>query len=251
MHIRYSSNELKNPHTPLAYLSLDVANQVEVARYLYAVTLGAYVWDIATNLDNNYKLLVHHRVGFPTIAYWLSRVFTLSWILTMLIFQAGFIPNCQALQIAMGVCLVLAQSATSLLFLLQTVAIWHGNHQTCAMFIVLWVAVVGSSLSVPISTVPGNIGPTQQCIVHKVYGYAELFSAVAMLNDSVIPFAISYRILTRCTLEKSFKSQIGAFLDQGSIPKLSCSSARWSTILRHSGFGNILLLVLLVISSVP
>ncbi|KAF7373787.1 hypothetical protein MSAN_00590400 [Mycena sanguinolenta] len=66
------ATELLNPTTPLAFLPPALANQFEQMRYLFAATLGAYVWDIGVNLGNDYALLFKHRVGFPTVVYFLS-----------------------------------------------------------------------------------------------------------------------------------------------------------------------------------
>ncbi|KAF7335983.1 hypothetical protein MSAN_02312000 [Mycena sanguinolenta] len=65
--------DLPNPFTPLAFLPPALARQFEVTRYILAATLGAYVWDIALNLGNDYTLLFKHRVRLPTIVYFLSR----------------------------------------------------------------------------------------------------------------------------------------------------------------------------------
>lgn len=78
-----------NPYTPLAFLPPDLASQFEVSRYIYAVTLGVshrparfetwlswpqgYLWDIAVNFNNDYKLIFVHTIRLPTVVYYLSR----------------------------------------------------------------------------------------------------------------------------------------------------------------------------------
>ncbi|KAF7336010.1 hypothetical protein MSAN_02314700 [Mycena sanguinolenta] len=88
-----SATELPNSLTPLAFLPPALANQFEVLRYIYAATLGAYVWDIGLNLGNDYTLLFKHRVRFPTIVYFLSRAFTLAFILTCFIIAVHIGPT--------------------------------------------------------------------------------------------------------------------------------------------------------------
>ncbi|KAF7335968.1 hypothetical protein MSAN_02310300 [Mycena sanguinolenta] len=68
-----NATQLPNPFTPLAFLPPDLATQFEVSRYLYAATLGAYVWDIGLNVGDEYALLFKHKVNFPTIVYFFSR----------------------------------------------------------------------------------------------------------------------------------------------------------------------------------
>ncbi|KAJ8514211.1 hypothetical protein ONZ45_g8218 [Pleurotus djamor] len=77
------SSELPpNPNTPLAFLPPVLANQFEVSRYMYAITVGAYGWDCAINLKNDYILLFKLPIRLPTVAYYLSRIFTFLYILT-------------------------------------------------------------------------------------------------------------------------------------------------------------------------
>ncbi|KAF9261607.1 hypothetical protein L218DRAFT_1001659 [Marasmius fiardii PR-910] len=41
------------PVTPFTFLAPDISNQFEIPRYLYAVTLGGYIWDCAINLESD------------------------------------------------------------------------------------------------------------------------------------------------------------------------------------------------------
>ncbi|KAG2119202.1 hypothetical protein DEU56DRAFT_137488 [Suillus clintonianus] len=244
---------LPNPYTPLAFLPPTLANQLEVSRYMYAVTLGAYAWDLATNIGNDYKLLFHYKVNFPTVVYFLSRIFTLSYILTSFIFQVGSVPNCQALQVAFGVCMALSQSTTAILFLLRVLAVWHGNKLIRGVFIFLWFAVAVASTTIAFGTKGAHIGPTQQCINVQVAGYIESTLIMALINDSTVLTAISYRILRNCVLEDSFKARVRTFVGGGgSIPHLSKALLRGG---QHyyliAVCGNIVILVLLKDPSVP
>ncbi|KAF7334190.1 hypothetical protein MSAN_02380300 [Mycena sanguinolenta] len=84
-----NATELPNPFTPLAFFPPTLASQFEVSGYFYAATLGAYIWDIGLNLGNDHALLFKHMIRFPTIAYFLSRAFTLAFILTCFVAQVG------------------------------------------------------------------------------------------------------------------------------------------------------------------
>ncbi|KAG2119205.1 hypothetical protein DEU56DRAFT_929797 [Suillus clintonianus] len=248
-----NSTALPNPNTPLAYLPPTLANQLEVSRYMYAVTLGAYAWDLAINIGNDYKLLFHYKVNLPTAVYFLSRLFTLSYILTSFIFQVGSVPNCQALQISLGVCMAISQSTTAILFLLRVLAVWHGNKLVCGAFIFLWVAVAVASATVPFGTKGAHIGPTQQCINVQVAGYIESTLIMGLVNDSTILTAISYRILRNCVPEDSFKARMRTFMGGGgSIPQLSKALLRGG---QHyyliAVCGNIVILILLKDPGVP
>lgn len=243
---------LPNPNTPLAYLPPTLATQFEVSRYIYAVTLGAYVWDIVINLGNDYKLLFRYKVYFPTVIYYLSRLFTLSYILTSFIFQVASVPNCQALQISLGICMALSQSTTAMLFLLRVLAVWHGNKIASGVFIFLWVTVAIASATVPFGIQGIHIGPTQQCINSQVADYIESTLIMGLINDSAIVAAISYRILRNCAIEDSFGFRVRTFMGGGSIPQLSRALLKGG---QHyyliAVCGNIVMLVLLKDPSVP
>ncbi|KAG1841865.1 hypothetical protein C8R48DRAFT_619890 [Suillus tomentosus] len=243
---------LPNPNTPLAYLTPTLANQFEVSRYIYAVTLGAYIWDIVINLSNDYKLLFRLKVNLPTVVYYLSRVFTLSYILTSFIFQVASVPNCQALQISLGICMALAQSTTAMLFLLRVYAVWYGNKIVRGVFIFLWVAVVIASATVPFGIEGVHIGPTQQCINSQVAGYIESTLIMGLINDSAVVAAISYRIVKNCAAGDSFEVRLRTFMGSGSIPQLSKALLQGG---QHyyliAVASNIVMLVLLKDPSVP
>ncbi|KAH7929193.1 hypothetical protein BV22DRAFT_1125959 [Leucogyrophana mollusca] len=213
--------EVHNPNTPLAFLQPTLADQFEVSRYLYAVTFGAYLWDLVINLDSDYRLLFCRKVRYATIAYWLSRIFTFAYIITNLVFQIGHVPNCQALLFGVGACAVLSQSLTALLFLLRVVVIWRGNKRILALFSVLWMCAVGGMIAIPVGIRGAHIGPTQQCINTDVAPCTKAAASVGLVNDSAIFVAISYRILTRCVVEDTFKGRVRAFFGGASIPQFS------------------------------
>ncbi|KAG2097392.1 hypothetical protein BD769DRAFT_1700952 [Suillus cothurnatus] len=243
---------LPNPNTTLAYLPPTLATQFEVSRYIYAATLGAYIWDIVINLGNDYKLLFHYKMNFSTVIYYLSRLSTLNYILTSLIFQVANVPDCQALQIALGICLVVSQSTTAMLFLLRVLAVWQGNKIISGVFISLWAAVSISSITVPLGTKGAHIGPTQQCINTQVAGYIDSVMITGLINDSAIVAAISYRIMRNCVIEGSFEVRVRTFLGHGSIPQLSRALLRGGQHYYLIAVGsNIVMLLLLKDPSVP
>ncbi|KAF8130414.1 hypothetical protein K438DRAFT_1788742 [Mycena galopus ATCC 62051] len=159
-----NTTELPNPFTPLVFLPPSLTTEIEVARYFYAATLGAYTWDIALNLGNDYALLFKHKVKLSTVVYLLSRsargqcpslalltptrALTLSFILATFVFQAldsGIGGRLLRMGLAVGVCIVLSQSATALLFVFQVLAIWHPN-KTAYLFVLLWLGVLAAGI---------------------------------------------------------------------------------------------------------
>ncbi|KAF7354710.1 hypothetical protein MSAN_01384800 [Mycena sanguinolenta] len=233
-----NTTELPNPFTPLAFLEPAVANAFEVSRYLFAGTLGAsasqlslehnsqstaqaYIWDIALNLGNDCALLFRHRIGFPTVVYFLSRAFTLSYILTSFVFQVAAVKDCEALQHVLGVSVLLGQTATSMLFLLRAAAVWHSNKIALATFSLLWIGVIGANITVPVEVRGVHIGPTLHCINSALPQNLEVVGIMSLIYDTVIFFAISYRIISYTVDADSSRDLIRAFFGRGQLSKLS------------------------------
>lgn len=86
-----SSLNLPNPETPLAFLPPTAANQLEVSRYIYVATLGAFVWDILSNLPKDYALLTKYRFTPATATYFSSRIAALAYVTTSTVFQSQYI----------------------------------------------------------------------------------------------------------------------------------------------------------------
>ncbi|KAJ7595239.1 hypothetical protein C8J56DRAFT_774719 [Mycena floridula] len=215
------SEILPNPHTPLAFLPPTLANQFEVSRYIYAVTLGAYLWDILTNLGNEYQLLFKHRFRLPTAVYLASRIFTLISIVTAFIFQAAPVPNCGHLIIVYGIALALSESTTSFLFFLRVTAVWLPHKFVYGLFLVLWLCVFGTSIAFPIGIRGAHLGTTQQCIETAVRSaYLEASPIMIFINDTMIFLAITYRIISYLMSEETMTARINAFFRGKHISRL-------------------------------
>ncbi|KAK0504544.1 hypothetical protein EDD18DRAFT_303422 [Armillaria luteobubalina] len=243
--------ETPNPFTPLAFLDPKLASQFEVSRYLYAATLGGYLWDVAINLGNDYQLLFKHRIRYPTVIYYMSRAFTLSYILTSLVFQAASVPDCGALQLALGICNVLTQTCTSFLFFLRVTAVWHKNRYVFFFFAILWFGVIGGAITVPVGIRGAHIGPTQQCINTQVPNYVQLSAIMPLIFDSCTFVAITYRILLYTSIDETPRGRLRAFFGRD-VPIVSRNLLLGG---QHyylvAVCGNIVALVLVRVPGVP
>ncbi|PBK78583.1 hypothetical protein ARMSODRAFT_863659, partial [Armillaria solidipes] len=243
--------EILNPFTPLAFLDPKLASQFEVSRYLYAATVGGYLWDIAINLGNDYRLLFKHRIRYPTVIYYMSRAFTLAYILTSFVFQAADVPNCNALQLALGICNILTQTFTSFLFFLRVTAVWHKNQHVFFFFTILWLGVIAGAITVPVGIRGAHIGTTQQCINVRVPDYAQLSAIMPLIFDSCTFVAITYRILLYTSVEETARGRLRAFFGRG-VPIVSRNLLLGG---QHyylvAVCGNIVILVLIRVPGVP
>ncbi|KAF7373763.1 hypothetical protein MSAN_00587900 [Mycena sanguinolenta] len=224
-----NATESLNPSTPLAFLPPAVADRLERSRYLYAATLGAYVWDIALNLGNDHMLLFKHRVRFPTIVYFLSRTFTLAYILVNFIdtelnisrITVAPVKSCNAAVLGYSICLVLSQAATAMLFFLRVTAVWYPNKVAFGVFFILWIAVLGAGITAPLGVREAHIGPTTPCVLTALPADTEVAAIMPLINDTAIFFAISYRILIHTIVEDSLLARLRIFFGGSGLSALS------------------------------
>ncbi|KAF7373757.1 hypothetical protein MSAN_00587200 [Mycena sanguinolenta] len=216
-----NATELLNPSTPLAFLPPALADQFELSRYLFAATLGAYVWDVALNLGNDYALLFKHRVRFPTIVYFLSRVFTLAFILSSFIYTVAPVKSCDALVLGYSICLVLSQTATAMLFFLRVTAVWHPSKIAFGVFFILWIAVLGAGMIAPFGIRSTHIEPTMQCINTALPANIEVTAIMPLINDTAIFLAINYRILAHTIVANSRLAHLRVFFGGPGLSTLS------------------------------
>ncbi|KAJ7508619.1 hypothetical protein B0H11DRAFT_1902224 [Mycena galericulata] len=231
---------------PLDFLPPSVAVPFEQSRYLYAATIGAYVWDIALNLGNDYALLFKYKIRFPTIVYFLSRIFTLAYILTCFVYAVAPVQNCSALALGFDICLLLTQTTTAMLFFIRVTAVWHRNKVVLGVFSVLWIGVLAGGLTVPIGVRAAHIGPTLQCIDTIIPDYTQVVTIMPLIFDTAIFLAITYRILAHTIVADSFVARARAFFGGTGLSTLSSALLRGG---QHFYFiavaANVTLLVLL------
>ncbi|KAF7373758.1 hypothetical protein MSAN_00587300 [Mycena sanguinolenta] len=213
--------ESLNSSTPLAFLPPALADQFEQSRYLYAATLGAYVWDIGLNLGNDYGLVFKHRVRFPTVVYFLSRVFTLAYIFAFFIYTVAPVKNCDVLELGFSICVVLSQAATAMLFFLRVTAVWHPSKVAFAVFSILWITVLGTGITASLGIRGAHIGPTAQCVTTAVPAGTEVAAIMSLINDTAIFFAINYRILAHTIVADSLPARLRVFFGGSGLSTLS------------------------------
>ncbi|KAF7373767.1 hypothetical protein MSAN_00588400 [Mycena sanguinolenta] len=219
-----NATELLNPSTPLAFLLPTLADEFELSRYLFVATLGAYVWDIALNLGNDYALLFKHRTfpKFQASAVLIRpRVFTLAFVLASFVYTVAPVKNCNALVLAYSICAILSQTATAMLFFLRVTAVWYPSKVAFAVFSILWIAVLGAGMSAPLEIRGTHIGPTMQCINTALPANIEMAAIIPLINDTAIFLAINYRILAHTIVADSFLARFRVFFGGRGLSTLS------------------------------
>ncbi|PBK91720.1 hypothetical protein ARMGADRAFT_876994, partial [Armillaria gallica] len=223
----------------------------KVSLCLYAATLGGYLWDVAVNLENDYQLLFKHRIRYPAVIYYMSRVFTLAYIITSFAPRVADIPDCNAMYIALGICNVLTQTFTSLLFFLRVTAVWHKNRYVFFFFTILWLGVIAGAITVPVGIRGGHIGTTQQCINIRVPKYDQLSVIMPLIFDSCTFVAITCHILLYSCVEETARGRLRAFFGRG-VPIISrnllLGGQQYYLV---AVCGNVICLIFIVVSGLP
>ncbi|KAF8881793.1 hypothetical protein BD779DRAFT_997645 [Infundibulicybe gibba] len=247
-----SSLEILNPETPLAFLPKQDADRYEVSRHIYLATLGAFIWDILTHLPEEYRLLSKSRLALPTMAYFFSRVASLAYIITSVVFQISTVRSCQALQVAIGWCYCAAVSSSSFLFFFRVRALFERRLIVVVFFFISWLAVLGGTMIVPFSITGGHIGNTQYCINTSVKPVNSAAVAISSFNDALVLAAVSWRIIVSMSLEESFRGRLRTLIGRGSLPTLSKAVLQSGQQYYFITVGsNILTLVMILIPGIP
>ncbi|OCB90290.1 hypothetical protein A7U60_g2464 [Sanghuangporus baumii] len=216
-------SELKNPTTALAFLEPDVATELEVSRYIYVASLGAFTWDLFSNVPADFQLLFEHRITLATVAYFVSRVVSLTYIVASTVFQIGSVENCQALLISLGVCFAVAVPATSLLFLFRIRAVFNDQRIVVWTFVFLWLSVLAGCITVPFAINGTHIGPTSNCINSSVKPFSSAGIVISAVNDTLVLFAISLRLVYNASGTNKSGARLKSIWHGSTLPQISKS----------------------------
>jgi hypothetical protein len=112
----------------------------------------------------------------------------------------------------MAVMFAIGVPSTALLFFFRARAVFALNQLAIAFFGVLWLGVLGGCLT----TIPGltgeNIGPTPYCITGEIKLYSTAGAITPLINDTIMFFAISWRLWTntwaRRTVKNGFRAMV-------------------------------------------
>lgn len=134
----------------------------------------------------------------------------------------GEIGDCQKLLIVIGVTFAVAIPATSYLFLLRVCAVFSRDRVLSWGFRILWVVVLGASLTAPFAITGVHIGNTMYCMDMLVQPYISSGIIASTINDTIVFLAISWRLLDNPAVRNSFGDRLRAFMGrQTALPFLS------------------------------
>ncbi|KAJ7572120.1 hypothetical protein C8J56DRAFT_1080883 [Mycena floridula] len=190
-----AANVLPNPMTSLAFVSPELGRQIEIGRYIVVGGLSVMLWDVLYNITADYQLLHKSRRGFVTLIYFLSRIFTLYYVLMCAIFETFPGKHCAFILRMTAWSYPLMASFTSFLFFIRVKAVYSNRISVAIPFFCLWLAVAGSSITIIFGVTGGNIGPTPYCVNTSAAPYVSAAMWSTMVHDTAVTLAISIRLL--------------------------------------------------------
>ncbi|KAF8180723.1 hypothetical protein K438DRAFT_1768267 [Mycena galopus ATCC 62051] len=174
-------------------------------------------------LAGQFLLWRYVRVGSSAVGLASSGVFSVQNHLRCL--HAAYpAERCRAFHLALGVLYPVAIPSTSLLFFVRVRAIYGCTRAVTIVFGLMWTAVLGMSILVPIADRGANIGPTRYCIIGEVADYAGAIGLAPGLFDTAVFLAISYKLVQNNHVEHpSWKQKARAFFTGAHLPSFSRS----------------------------
>jgi hypothetical protein len=246
-------DQVINPNTPMAFLPPDLAFQVTIASYILVGSSGVMIWDILNNVSGDYKLLTKHRIGLPTIAYFISRFGALGYVLASTIFETAAITwNCARFEKILCTLYPIAIPATSLLFFFRVKAVFDRNQLVVAFFAFMWLATLAGCLTVTQGVTGINIGPTKYCLNFDLKDYVAAAAIIPLINDTLVFLAISWRLMTNTHVDYDIRSGVktlmfGEYLPAFSKTLFQDGQAYYLTTVTT----NLMTVIMLYVSSVP
>ncbi|KAJ7288818.1 hypothetical protein C8J57DRAFT_1166518 [Mycena rebaudengoi] len=198
--------------------------------YVFAGSTAVLVWDILNNLRNDYLLLFRHKMSLPTAAYVVSsRIASLVYILGLTLFATYPLSACNTAFIAFNSFYPIAVSSTAFLFFFRVREIYNNSRVATVIFGVLWLAVLATSITVPVGLRGTSVGDPPQCLglarPGEHGGSSGIMSGIAItIHDTIVFFAISYRLVANFAhAQQTRGAQLKELLSGASLPAFSKS----------------------------
>jgi len=214
--------DIPNPCTPLAFLPPETASQLEVSRYLYWATVGAFLWDWIISLPDEIRIVRKSGIRLPIIAYLISRLGTLSYIITATVYQALPVRgSCQTLLWIILFSYPFAAPGTAALFFFRVRAVYDRSKIVTAVFGTLWLATLSAAIALPFMVKGEHIGTTDYCIQSSVASGASAVLIINACSDTLVFLAISWRIARNNSAGQTLREHLRSFYKGDGLPRLS------------------------------
>ncbi|KAF8154582.1 hypothetical protein B0H34DRAFT_529566 [Crassisporium funariophilum] len=169
--------------------------------YFLVASLTLIIWDILNHLKDDYNMLFKHRVSYPTVIYFVSRITTFGYSLGKMIILTAPVHPAQCLKFsnANGIIFIIAMSSTTLLFYLRVCAVYNQNIYVRLFFGTTWLGCLGGAatgvtgvVGIPLSRSPDSTRTL--CIDQIRHLYIMSSTVILMVNDTLAFAAITYKL---------------------------------------------------------
>ncbi|KAJ6556387.1 hypothetical protein B0H19DRAFT_1071491 [Mycena capillaripes] len=204
----------------------DIERQIQVSAYVFSGATAVLFWDILNNLGSDYSILFKQKFQWTGLVYALCRIGSAIYALGFTIFVSTPLRDCSGVHLAFNIFYSIGVSATALLFFLRLRAIYGADLLITIPFGFLWLAVLGSSLTVPISGTAKSVGNPPECLVGHPKAYAGLPGIIITVHDTLIYFAISYRLVSNFSHpdeKQTRRSRLTSLFSGSNLPAFSKS----------------------------
>ncbi|KAF8898060.1 hypothetical protein CPB84DRAFT_1180389 [Gymnopilus junonius] len=212
-----------HPLVHLASLPPPLAYEFMTAMYVLVAAAVVHLWDVLNSLHEDYEYFVI-PTKFSDVAYCISRLSTLSFLLFAVMFGTALVADCEnAFKMATWLSCA-AMSSTSLLFIFRLHAIYGNDKKLHYFFSFMWLAALGASLIGVLDVDYTNVGHAKHCFSGTVKPYASMCNRITLLNDSFISTAISFRLMQVSLLDEeraTMKGTLKAFFAEKDLWNLA------------------------------
>ncbi|KAJ6560645.1 hypothetical protein DFH09DRAFT_1483350 [Mycena vulgaris] len=198
---------------------------LQIVAYVFAGSTAVLIWDILNHLRNDYSLLFRHKMSPATAAYVVSRIASLIYTLGFTLFATYPLPACNTAFIAFNSFYPITVSSTAFLFFCRVRAIYGGSRVVTVIFGVLWLAVLATSITVPVSGRGASVGDPPQCLSLARHGARGGSSGITItIHDTIVFFAISYGLVANFAhAQQTRGDQLKDLFSGASLPAFSKS----------------------------
>ncbi|PPQ87208.1 hypothetical protein CVT25_014181, partial [Psilocybe cyanescens] len=201
------------------------------------------IWDILSNVKNEYALLFRYRIKVTTVVYMVARsafangrfllgslltsrrLSTLAFILVATIFSTAPIKACNQFVLAVHILMTISISTTSLLFVFRVRAIYEGNKYIASFFGLMWLAVVASFIvtmqGLEAHLESNEYGSLTYCATRSISRYIALDFVMPLVHDTLVFLAISWRLTTNSIQHSNVKNGVRAMVFGDYMPAFS------------------------------
>ncbi|KAJ7301962.1 hypothetical protein DFH08DRAFT_759861 [Mycena albidolilacea] len=203
-------------------LPANIKSQIQVSACVFAGSSAVLVWDILHNLRNDYSLLFEHKVTLASGSYVVSRLASLIYALGLTLFASYPLPACNTAFLAFNSFYPITVTATAFLFFFRVRAIYRASRLATLIFGFLWLSVLATSTTIPISGRAISFGDRPQCIVAHGAAYNGSSGVTITVHDTIVFFAISYRLVSNFAQEDQTRGEkIRGLFSGANLPAFS------------------------------